>query len=149
MGPITTVLSSLPFDLKHQTLIIFFTTLALVIALRLFHTRRNRIYTPRLAGPSSKRFSFFGVSKTVLHASDDGTLFSEWGRKYGTVYEIPSGLGTKTLVLGDLKGLAHLFTHDTTTYTRIGTPSVQTIVRLYPTFFFHAHKCFLSSGRQC
>jgi hypothetical protein len=150
MGPIATVLNSLPFDFKHHTLI-FVTLLALVITLRLFHTRRNRIYTPKLAGPSSKGFWPFGVSKTVLHAPDDGTLFAEWGRKYGTVYEIPSGLGTKTLVLGDLKGLAHLFTHDTTTYTRIGTPSVQNIVcgSLSCHMFFLCSRIHLSLGRRC
>lgn len=146
MGPIATVLNSFPFDFKHHTPI-FVASIALVIALRLFHTRRNRIYTPRLAGPESKSFWSFGVSKTVLHAPDDATLFAEWGRKYGTVYEIPAGLGTKTLVLGDLKGLAHLFTHDTTTYTRIGTPSVQSIVWLYLVICSsYAHEYVLARG---
>ena len=148
MGPIATVLNSLPESFRFQTP--YFHLCYLTRASHrpgLFHTRRNRIYTPRLAGPTSNSFGFFGVSKTVLHAPDDGTLFAEWGRKYGTVYEIPSGLGTKTLVLGDLKGLAHLFTHDTTTYTRIGTPSVQNIVCLYHVICFsYAHKYVLARG---
>jgi hypothetical protein len=152
MGFIETVLyiNSLSVDFKHNKLIILVTTLALVIVLRLFHTGRNRIRTPRLGGPSSETFSFFGVSRTVLHAPDAGTLFADWARKYGTVYEIPAGLGTKTLVLGDLKGLTHLFTRDTTTYTRIGTPSVLNIVWLYPVICSsYALMRLLSSERRC
>lgn len=148
MGPIATVLNVLNGHHTLTKLIIFITTLALVIVLRLFYTRLNKVSTPKLAGPPSKIFSFFGVSKTVVHASDEATLFAEWARQYGTAYEIPSGLGTKTVVLGDLKGITHLFTHDTTTYTRLGTPSIRTIVWLYPVIYFsYAHESvFLAWG---
>ncbi|KAF8331802.1 cytochrome P450 [Amanita rubescens] len=117
----STILGSLPIDLSQYTLnksITLATTFALLVALSLYRVRRNRRRTPKLVGPPSKGL-LFGVMLDIFAAPDLGALYADWERKYGPVYEIPSSLGSKVLVLGDPKGIAHLCANDTTTYQQL------------------------------
>lgn len=79
---------------------------------------RLRSRVTRLQGPPSNS-SIFGVTKVMFDSSDLGGLYNQWEKIYGPVYEIPSSLGSKILVLGDPKGIAHFFTSDTTRYHQL------------------------------
>jgi len=81
-----------------------------VILLQIQIYLRRRM--PRLRGPPSSSW-LFGTTK---EPSDLGILYAKWEKKYGPVYEIPSSLGSKMLVLADPKALAHFFAKDTYTY---------------------------------
>jgi len=76
---------------------------------------RFKIKTTRLKGPRSKSF-IFGVTKYLFDALDLGGVYQEWEKTYGPVYEIPASLGTRMVVLGDPKAVAHFFAGDTATY---------------------------------
>ena len=89
---------------------------ALFIAVRLYRYRSYRLpHTTRLGGPLSKSF-IFGLSKQLFDAPDLGAVYSDWEKAYGSTYEIPGSLGSKMLVLGDPKAIAHFFVRDTSTY---------------------------------
>jgi len=76
---------------------------------------RPRTARLRIQGPPSNNF-IFGVTKDMYNSSDLGALYEKWGKIYGPVYEIPSSLGSRILILGDPKGIAHFFASDTTRY---------------------------------
>ena len=118
-----TILSRLPIDIPRFTPIALTTAFALLVALHLYHARRNRRRTPKLGGPPSKGL-LFGVTQDMFAAPDLGALYADWERKYGPVYEIPSSLGSKMIVLGDPKGIAHFFANDTTTYQQVSFSKV-------------------------
>ena len=79
------------------------------------YLHRSRRRTPRLRGPPSSSW-LFGATKELFESSDLGVLYGKWEKKYGPVYEIPSSLGSKMLVLADPKAVAHFFARDTSTY---------------------------------
>ena len=72
----------------------------------------------KLNGPPSESF-LFGVSKDLHDAPDIGAVYNDWEKTYGSMYEITSTLGSKILVLGDPKAIAHFFTKDTWTYNQL------------------------------
>ncbi|KAK2467617.1 hypothetical protein APHAL10511_000472 [Amanita phalloides] len=87
----------------------------LVVVIVAVYRRRRGLGTPRLQGPRSESF-IFGKSKTVFPSTKLSVVYRDWERTYGPVYEIPTGFGSKEVILGDLKALIHLFSKDTTTY---------------------------------
>ena len=88
--------------------------IAVVFAVyRSYPSRRPR--TTKLRGPPSKGF-LFGVIKDLFKSTDLGGMYGNWEKTYGPVYEIPSCLGSTTLVLQDPKAITDLFSKDTTTY---------------------------------
>jgi hypothetical protein len=86
----------------------------LFVAVRLYQ-HRSRLRTPKLRGPPSSSW-FFGATQELFETPDLGVLYGNWEKKYGPVYEIPSGMRSRMLVLADPKGIAHLFAKDTSTY---------------------------------
>ncbi|KAK2467622.1 hypothetical protein APHAL10511_000477 [Amanita phalloides] len=89
-----------------------------ILALLVVVTIRRRcqgLRTPRLQGPRSESF-IFGRSRKIFPSAKLSLVYRDWERTYGSVYEIPTGFGSKQVVLGDLKALTHLFSKDTTTY---------------------------------
>lgn len=91
--------------------------MALAIPLCVFvvflQMHRSRRRMPRLIGPRHSSW-LFGIG--IKQPSDLGVMYGNWEKEYGPVYEIPSSLGSKMLVLADPKAVAHLFAKDTYTY---------------------------------
>lgn len=134
----STILSYHPVDISRCTLrdlLALAFAIALIVTLSLYRARRNRRLTPKLTGPPSKSF-LFGVTQDIFAAPDLGALYADWERKYGSVYEIPSSLGSTMLVLGDPKGVAHFFANDTTTYQQLGFSRV--FIQRFVHFIFPA-----------
>ncbi|KAF5367940.1 hypothetical protein D9758_004326 [Tetrapyrgos nigripes] len=75
--------------------------------------RRERRLTP-LKGPPRKSL-IFGVLKYLNQAPDSGAVYEEWVTKYGSVYQIPTVLGSKRVVLTDPKAVAHFYAKETVT----------------------------------
>ena len=95
-------------------------TIAIVMLILLAFGIQSRLRprTTRLQGPPSNSF-IFGVTQEMFNSPDLGGLYNEWEKIYGAVYESPSSLGSKILILGDPKGIAHVFTNDTTRYHQL------------------------------
>ena len=110
---VTNILSSL--GLTNLNIKLALPTSALVLLALHFYRSQSRPRTTRLRGPASKSF-VFGVSEDILASHDLGELFRNWEKAHGPVYEIPSGLGSKMVVFGDPKAIAHVLAKDTTTY---------------------------------
>lgn len=128
------------------------TVSVLLIALCVYRTRRNRRRTPKLAGPPCKSF-LFGATQEIFTVPDLGALYADWENNYGPVYEIPFSLGSKVLVLGDPKGIAHLCANDTATYQqfRFGKAFSRRFVRFFifrSLFASCSHKLVLLVRRQ-
>ena len=79
----------------------------------------GRPRTTKLRGPPSNDF-VFGVTKELFNSSDHGGTYKNWEKTYGPVYQIPSTLGSRVLVLHDPRAIAHLYSKDTSTYHQIG-----------------------------
>ena len=84
-----------------------------------FYRSRRRPRTTKLNGPASNSF-LFGLTGDLLKALEVGAIYANWERTYGAVYEIPATLGSKLLVLGDPKAVAHVLASDTTSYHQAG-----------------------------
>ncbi|KAF5339499.1 hypothetical protein D9758_016372 [Tetrapyrgos nigripes] len=80
--------------------------------------RRDRRLAP-LKGPPRKSL-IFGVLRYVNQAQDPGAVYEEWATKYGSVYQIPTVLGSKRVVLTDPKAVAHFYAKETVTYIQTG-----------------------------
>ena len=104
-----------PLGLTNLNLKLVIPTSAIVLLGVHIYRSRSRPRTTRLRGPVSKSF-VFGVTAEILNATDVGELHRSWEKAHGAVYEIPHTLGSKMLILGDPKAIAHVFAKDTTTY---------------------------------
>ncbi|KAH7881865.1 cytochrome P450 [Phlebopus sp. FC_14] len=82
---------------------------------KLARAARRRFMTTRLRGPPSPSL-LYGVGKDVLESPDAGSMHEAWAAEYGVVYEIPSSLGQRKIVLCDPKAIAHCYARDTWTY---------------------------------
>ncbi|KAJ7440146.1 cytochrome P450 [Mycena latifolia] len=79
---------------------------------------RRRPSTP-LKGPSSNNF-LFGMMPFLMKARDSGAVYEEWAAKYGSVFSVPSILGSRRIIFTDPKAIAHFFTKET--YGYVQTP---------------------------
>ncbi|KAF8162511.1 cytochrome P450 [Mycena galopus ATCC 62051] len=84
----------------------------------LFQRFSRRRSTP-LKGPPSKNM-FFGVLSQLVTAPDTGVIYEDWASQYGSVFFVPSVLGSKEVVLTDPKSIAHFAARET--YGYVGTP---------------------------
>jgi hypothetical protein len=77
---------------------------------------------PQLKGPPSTNF-FLGRLDEMgsTNTRDAGAIYARWASEYGPVFQIPTQLGGRYIVLCDRKAIAHFFSRDTFTY--IGSPS--------------------------
>ena len=98
-------------------------TIAIGICVSLLFLAMYRSYyrprTTELRGPPRNDF-VFGVTKDIFTSSDPGSMYRNWEKTYGPVYEIPSTLGSTILVLQDPAATAHLCSQDTSTYRQTG-----------------------------
>ncbi|KAI6136084.1 cytochrome P450 [Pisolithus sp. B1] len=76
---------------------------------------RNKPKTTGLRGPPRKSL-IFGWSMDLLHSEDTGSVYEEWAREYGVVYEVPTTLGGRKIMLCDPRALAHFYSKETWTY---------------------------------
>ena len=112
---VTNILQNPPVGLTNLNLkLVIPTSVIVLLALHIFRSR-SRPRTTRLRGPVSKSF-VFGVTKVFFNSTDLGEVYRGWEKDHGAVYEIPHTLGSKMLILGDPKGIAHVLAKDTTTY---------------------------------
>ncbi|KIM47090.1 hypothetical protein M413DRAFT_440621 [Hebeloma cylindrosporum] len=102
------------FPLKHHSSTIKLAALTfLLISFALLYTRRAA--TPRLKGPPSRSF-LFGATRDLFEASDPSVIYQDWEKLYGAIYQVPTSLGARMIVLSDPKALAQFFAKDTSTY---------------------------------
>ena len=80
------------------------------------HLRRPR--TTRLAGPRSTSL-LFGVSRTLFGPeADQGEVAERWAAEYGSVYTIPTPLGSTRVVVTDPKAILHFYSRETYGYVQ-------------------------------
>ena len=116
MVDVTNILGSLRGPLSNLNLKFAIpTTSALVLLVLHIYRSHSRPRTTRLRGPASKSW-VFGVTQDIFTSNDLGELYRNWEKAHGAVYEIPSSLGAKMLILGDPKAVAHVLSKDTITY---------------------------------
>ncbi|KIM68463.1 hypothetical protein SCLCIDRAFT_1209273 [Scleroderma citrinum Foug A] len=76
---------------------------------------RRKFKTTSLRGPPRTNL-IYGASKDLFKSSDTGSVFEQWAKEYGLVYEIPTTLGGNKIVLCDPKAIAHYYAKETWTY---------------------------------
>lgn len=90
--------------------------------IKLMRMSRRRVRTPKLRGPASPSF-LYGVGKLLLQADEPASIYESWVQEYGPIYEIPSTLGSRRIILYDPKAIAHFHAKESWTYVR--TPMVK------------------------
>ena len=104
-----------PLGLADLNLELIIPTGAIALLVLQIYRSLSRPRTTRLRGPASESF-VFGISEHLFNSPDVGEVYRNWEKVHGAVYEIPHSLGSKMLILGDPKGIAHVLAKDTTTY---------------------------------
>ncbi|KAI6152769.1 cytochrome P450 [Pisolithus thermaeus] len=98
------------------TLIDVAAVIATIWALRgAFRVARRTLRTTRLRGPPRTDF-VFGLSKQVIESTDNAALYEAWAGKYGVVYEVPTTLGGRKIMLSDPRALTHFFSKEAWSY---------------------------------
>lgn len=113
------------FDLDnvgvYPNVMIAITICIALVCLAMYRSYR-RPRTTKLRGPPRNDF-IFGVTKdlfSAMTASDLGGVYRNWENTYGPVYQIPSALGSTTLVLQDPGAITNFYSKDTSTYHQAG-----------------------------
>lgn len=97
---------------------------ALYIAFKVLQVAHRRLKTTALRGPSNPSV-VWGIAKVLLTSPDAGAQYEKWAEEFGGVYEVPSVLGGRKIVLCDPKAVAHLYGGEPWTY--ILTPFLKAI----------------------
>ena len=120
------ILSTRPSEFMHQILSRItqlsvydaaITCTALWAFVKLIRMSRRRVHTTRVRGPPSPSFTY-GVGKILMEAEDPASIYESWAREYGGVYELPSTLGMRRIVLYDPKAITHFYAKESWTYGR-------------------------------
>ena len=111
---------------------------------------RRKFKTTRLRGPPRTHL-IYGVSKDLFKSSSTGSLFEQWAKEYGPVYEVPTTLGGNKIVLCDPKAVAHYYARETWTYLLL--PSTRRFMERNVGHFSqwvlrHFHVTFISSSEM-
>ncbi|KAJ7499895.1 cytochrome P450 [Mycena latifolia] len=96
-------------------ILVFFTGLWLVSKLFRHIINRSKQGT-KLNGPSAS--FLFGVSRLIGETPDSGSLFQQWAAKYGPVYEIPTALWGRRIMLCDPKAVNHFYSMERSVYIK-------------------------------
>ena len=99
---------------------IAYTLGTLYAVLKVVTAVRRQLKTTALRGPPNPSF-VWGVRKVLLSAPNSGVVYEKWAEEYGGVYEVPTALGGRKIVLCDPKAIAHLYAGEPWSYTL--TPS--------------------------
>jgi hypothetical protein len=137
--------------LQHVPSLSPFNTIVACTALwafvKLIRMSRQRLRTTRLKGPESSSF-VYGVGKMTFGVADPASVYELWAQKYGAVYEVPSTLGSRRIVLCDPKAIAHFHSKDTWTYVRTPLTKValeQGVGQSLKTIFFRVQVLMLDA----
>ncbi|KAI0829191.1 cytochrome P450 [Trametes gibbosa] len=90
---------------------------AVYVLYKLARSFRKRSHATPLSGPPSPSW-LFGVSKVVGNHPSTSSLYEQWAEQYGSVYRVPSPLGSSRVVLTDPKAIAHFYSLETFTYVQ-------------------------------
>jgi hypothetical protein len=82
---------------------------------RIIHAVRPGSQTTPLRGPSSRNI-LFGLGNYIRTSPDSSVLHERWAEEYGSVYSVPSSLGSTQIMLNDPKAIASFFAQGTVTY---------------------------------
>ncbi|KAI6131615.1 cytochrome P450 [Pisolithus croceorrhizus] len=82
-----------------------------------FRSARRSFKTTKLRGPPRTDL-VFGAAKQIFESSDAGAIYEAWAKEYGVVYEVPTTLGGKKIMLTDPKALTHYYARETRTYVQ-------------------------------
>ncbi|KAI6040237.1 cytochrome P450 [Pisolithus marmoratus] len=96
---------------------------ALLASLRAARPRTFK--ATKLRGPPRTNF-VFGAAKQILETQDPGDIYEAWAKEYGVVYQVPTTLGGKQVVLTDPRALAHYYARETWTYVQTDTTKLFT-----------------------
>ncbi|KAJ7729671.1 cytochrome P450 [Mycena maculata] len=77
--------------------------------------RRPR--STKLNGPPSTS-RIFGLSREMKRSPDRSTMYEEWAKRYGSVYEVPVAFGHTKIVLTDPKALVHFYQSERSIYVK-------------------------------
>lgn len=96
-----------------------FDVAAVIVAVCALHgtlrAARRSLKTTKLRGPPRSNI-VFGADKQIFELPDPGAIYETWENEYGVVYEVPTTLGGKKIVLCDPRALAHYYARETWTY---------------------------------
>jgi hypothetical protein len=84
---------------------------------RIIHAIRPGSQTTPLRGPPSKNL-LFGLSNYMRKSPDTSVIHEGWTEEYGSVYAVPTSLGSTLVMLADPKAIASFFAQGTVTYVR-------------------------------
>lgn len=110
------------------TYLLPFGALFLAIAFIVFRWYQIPSTLRYIKGPSEGGSFLFGHANVIRLAPDPGDLVGEWVERYGPVFQVRMVAGTRQVVVGDPKGIAHIFSKDATVYRR--TPGFQKTVEM-------------------
>lgn len=129
MGPdLYSVLLTVHSSLARSTVLIgAASVIATIWALRgALRVARRTFRTTRLRGPPRTDL-VFGVSKQIIESTDTAALYEAWAGKYGAVYEVPTTLGGRKIMISDTRALTHYFSKETWSY--VLTSETRLIIR--------------------
>ncbi|KAI6023312.1 cytochrome P450 [Pisolithus marmoratus] len=102
---------------RSVTLLGVAAVIATTWALRGAMRARRTFKATKLRGPPRTDF-IFGAAKQIIDTLDPGDIYEAWAKEYGVVYEVPTTLGGKQIVLTDPRALAHYYARETWTYVQ-------------------------------
>ncbi|KAJ7775694.1 cytochrome P450 [Mycena maculata] len=71
----------------------------------------------KLNGPPSESL-FFGASRKTARAPDSSVVFEEWAAQYGPVYEVPTAMWGRRIILCDPKAVSHFYSMERSIYVK-------------------------------
>ncbi|KAI5998243.1 cytochrome P450 [Pisolithus albus] len=112
---------------RSTTLIGAAAAIATIWALRrALRVAQRTFRTTRLRGPPRTNLAF-GVSRQIIESADAAALYEAWAGKYGAVYEVPTTLGGRKIMISDPRALTHYFSKETWSY--VLTSETRLIIR--------------------
>ena len=121
----------MPFKFLHSEspyLTVSLLLLSLLVFTFLFRSRSmssSRSTILNIRGPTSSSL-LFGITRELTHSKDPTLLYSKWAKEYGSVYRVPTALGTQAVMVCDVKAAAHVFAKDTFVYVK--TPGMRYVI---------------------
>ncbi|KAI0637564.1 cytochrome P450 [Trametes polyzona] len=91
--------------------------LAIYLAYKVGRSFLKRPNATPLAGPPRPSW-IFGISRAAGGQLNTAALYEDWAAQYGSVYRVPTALGSTTVILMDPKAVSHFYTHETYTYVQ-------------------------------
>ncbi|KAF8992923.1 cytochrome P450 [Cyathus striatus] len=104
------------FNFGLPSILLYPVSIAFLYLLARLYTRKTGDL-PYLRGPTSPSY-LFGALKHLLESPDAGAIYQKWSDDYGSIFKMPTGMGTTQIVICDSKAISHILERDTTVYVR-------------------------------